>query len=70
MNVVLYSTNCPMCRILESKLKSKNVDFALITDVELMESLGFLSAPVLTIDGKPYNYGDAVRWVNSLKKGE
>lgn len=62
----LYTTNCPKCKILEAKLKSKNVEFDEIRDVKIMEEKGITSVPVLEIDGKMLGYLEAVKHVNSL----
>jgi len=64
--VILYSTNCPKCNILEKKLFSANIDFSIETDVEIMQSKGFMSAPMLEVDGKIMDFGNAIKWVNSL----
>ena len=66
MKVTLYSTNCPKCRVLETKLNEKNIEF--VTEGEdVMIEKGFLSAPMLEVDGKVMDFGDAVRWVNGLE---
>ena len=38
--IILYSTNCPKCNVLEKKLQSKNIDFEICNDVDLMLSKG------------------------------
>ena len=63
MNVVLYSTKCPQCRVLEMKLKQKGVSYEEINDVELMQEKGFMSAPKLEVDGTVYDFKEAVKWV-------
>lgn len=66
MSVTLYSTNCPKCQVLETKLKTANVDYELVTDEDLMIEKGFMSAPILEVDGEPMEFGDAIRWVNTV----
>ena len=66
MNVILYSTNCPMCNVLEKKLRHKDIAFDEINDVEVMRSKGFLSAPMLEVDGNIMNFKEAIDWINSL----
>jgi len=63
MNIVFYSTNCPMCKVLKTKLNQKNISFEEINDVELMTQKGFKAAPVLEVDGVVYNFKDAVNWI-------
>lgn len=63
--IKFYSTNCPKCKVLETKLKLKNIQYNTCTDVDEMLSLGIKSAPTLQLDdGKILNFADAVKWVN------
>lgn len=63
----LYSTDCPKCKILETKLKQKNIDYEICTDIERMKSLKIMSAPILEMDdGNRLNFADAVKWVNAV----
>ena len=63
----LYSTNCPKCKVLETKLKQKNIDYEVCTDIERMKSLKIMSAPILEMDdGNRLNFADAVKWVNAI----
>lgn len=63
MKVILFSTHCPMCRVLESKLKQSNIEFEEINDINLMAQKGFKSAPVLEVDGVAYNFKEAIEWI-------
>lgn len=67
-NITLYSNNCPKCRVLESKLNSKNIKYIKNTDIEEMKKLGFISSPILSVDGKTLDFINAVNWVNSQKE--
>ena len=62
MDVILYSTNCPKCKVLEKKLDSIGVDYTIVTGEDLMISKGFSSAPMLEVDGNIMDFGNAVRW--------
>ena len=66
MKVVFYTIDCPKCRVLESKLKAKKVNFEECRDIEIMQEKGFKSAPMLEVDGAAMNFGDAVKWINNL----
>lgn len=68
MKIVLYSTHCPKCNVLETKLNNLNVDYKVETDIEIMQEKGFMSAPMLEVEGKIMNFRDAVRWVNEMEK--
>ncbi len=63
--IKLYSTNCPKCKVLEMKMKQKNIDYEVSTDVQEMLSLGIKSAPVLQVEENLLQFTDAVKWVNS-----
>ena len=62
--VTLYTTHCPQCRVLEAKLKQKNIEYNEVTDINVMEELGILSAPVLAVGDELLLFKDAVTWVN------
>ena len=62
--VILYSTHCPKCRVLETKLKQKNIEYEECNDIEEMLKLGIQEAPQLEVDGKLMTFGEAVKWVN------
>ncbi len=66
MKVILYSTHCPKCKVLEMKLKQNNVDFEEINDVDLMVKKGFKATPVLEVDGVIYGFKEAVEWIKEL----
>ena len=34
MEVILYSTHCPRCNIIETKLKQKQINYVEITDID------------------------------------
>jgi glutaredoxin len=63
LNVVLYSTHCPKCKILETKLKQKNIPYEEVNDVDVMLSKGFSTAPMLEVDNVVYGFKDAADWI-------
>ena len=64
--MILYTTNCPKCKVLEAKLTAKNIDYDICSDVSVMEEKGFMEAPKLEVDGNILNFKEAVDYVNSL----
>lgn len=66
MKVILYSTHCPKCSVLESKLKEKNIEFKEVNDQQIMLDKGFMSAPMLEVDGEILKYADAMKWVSEI----
>lgn len=68
MEVIMYSTHCPQCKVLAKKLEQKNIPFTEVDDIELMRSLGIMSAPMLSIDGgAPINFKDSINWVKTVE---
>lgn len=66
MKVTLYSTNCPQCIQLEKKMNEKNIQYEKVNDISIMEQKGFLSAPMLEVDGVVMNYKKAFNYISSL----
>lgn len=64
MKLILYSTNCPKCRVLKKKLSDKRLSFEENYFVDEMEKLGITEVPVLSIDGELLDFKTAVDWVN------
>ena len=67
-NVILYSTGCPKCKVLKTKLDRAGVSYTVEEDVEAMRSIGLLSAPALCVDGELMLFGDAVKWADGQKE--
>jgi glutaredoxin-related protein len=62
--VILWSTHCPRCKVLELKLKQKNIEFEENNNVEEMTAKGFKEAPKLEItDGTIMDFKEAVEWL-------
>ena len=62
--IVLYSTKtCPQCNSLKRQLDSKNIDYEVCYDEDLMMSKGIRGIPSLEIDGKILTNVESVRWV-------
>jgi len=49
--------------VLEKKLNSKNINYEMITDENLMIEKGFMSAPILEVDDKTLDFKAAIDWV-------
>lgn len=64
MQVILYTTHCPKCLVLEKKLQSKNIDYVENTDADLMISKGFETTPMLEVDGNIMDFKAANTWIN------
>lgn len=68
MKIVLYSTFCPRCNVLEKKLKQKNISYEEVNDVGIMEEKGFTSVPILEVDGVSMDFKKANDWINSQEE--
>lgn len=65
--MTLYTTDCPKCKILESKLKAKNIEYTKVTDIEVMQKKGFKQAPMLEIGNMVLSFQSAVNYLNGVK---
>lgn len=65
MKVILYSTHCPRCNVLEKKLKQKNIPYEEVNDIAIMEEKGYLSVPVLEVDDVSMDFRTANDWINT-----
>lgn len=62
--IKLYTTHCPKCAVLETKLQQKNIAYETIDDTEKMIRMGMKSAPMLEVDNKLMGFAEAVQYVN------
>ena len=69
IDVVLYTTHCPKCMVLEQKLKAKGIIYSTVSDVNEMTYLGFKQAPMLKVDNSFLPFAAAVKWVNEVEIG-
>lgn len=65
MTVVLYSTGCPKCNVLEKKLSSEGIKYEIVNDADLMINKGFTSTPMLEVEGEVLDFKKAVDWINN-----
>lgn len=70
MDIVLYSTHCPQCKVLEKKLLAAGFEFTICEDMTIMHQLGMISAPGLQINGGDVlNFKEAVAWLKEASNG-
>lgn len=63
MNIILYSTHCPQCKVLEQALDTKKIEYQLCTDLTEMQKKGFKTVPQLEVDGTIMDLKEAFNWV-------
>lgn len=65
--IKLYSTHCPQCNALETKLQRAGIEYEICDDREVMLARGFKAAPILETEEGVMNFSQAIKWVNSKK---
>lgn len=67
--ITLYTTHCPQCAVLESRLNKAGIEFNVCDDEQVMLAKGFQSAPMLEADGQVLNYAQALTWIGERMSG-
>lgn len=70
MAIVLYSTGCPKCKVLKTKLDKKSIEYDIVSDLEIMKSKNFQSAPQLEVGSYTFDFSKAVKFVNMFDNSE
>jgi len=66
MEIILHTTDCPKCRILEKKLDQNGIKYHKNDDIQAMIDAGFREAPLLQIDEDTFlTFPDAAKWINT-----
>ena len=68
MNIIIYSTGCPKCRVIEKKLQLLKLPYTKISNIEEMTRRGFKSAPMTEVDGQLYNFKEMCDWISQQAK--
>ena len=63
MNIKLYTIHCPQCNVLRKKLDLAGISYTLIDDKEWLRENGYTKFPILEVDGKEYNFTEAIGWL-------
>lgn len=70
MELTLYTIGCPKCIILEKKLQTAHINYTICDNMNTMREKGYETLPILEIDGVPYEFGNAVKWINERISNE
>ena len=62
-NIIFYTTNCPKCKVLKTKMDAVKLTYNTCEDVEEMLSLGIQTAPALQINDSILDFGQAIKWL-------
>lgn len=64
MNIILYTVDCPKCKVLEKKLNNANISFEVCKDTKLMAERNISKLPMLEVDGEMLTFKEAVNMIN------
>ena len=67
MKVILYSTNCPRCKVLKTKLEQKKIQYEECNDINEMLKLNIKMAPMLQVDDSLLDFACDIKWINSME---
>lgn len=65
MSIILYTTHCPKCQVLQKKLDQKEIPYSINENVDEMLKKGLMSAPGLEVDGTMMKFTEANTWINT-----
>lgn len=68
-NVILYSNDCPNCKMLKSLLDKENIEYEENNSIDDMFRLGIDTVPVLGIDEELYSFKEAKKIIKNLNGG-
>lgn len=63
MEVVMFSTQCPKCKVLQKKLDDAGVSYTENCDVDAMMERGIRQAPMLLVGDELMDFTRAIAWV-------
>ena len=64
MSIILYSNNCPKCKVLKSKLNDKSISYKEENDMDEILKTGFRALPLLKVNGEILQFKEANDWIN------
>ena len=64
--IILFSTGCPKCNVLITKLNNANIEYAIESEnMSEILALGFTEVPVLKVDDEYMTFKEANNWINT-----
>lgn len=65
--IILYSTGCPKCKVLKTKLDTAQIEYVVCDDKQAMINKNFTNVPMLEFDGGMImDFKSAVEWINRI----
>ena len=65
--ILLFSTGCPMCNVLTSKLDNAGIEYEVTDNMSEILKRGFTTVPVLKVNDMYMGFKEANKWVNEYK---
>lgn len=62
--IILYTTHCPKCKVLETKLNQKKMSYTIVDNVDEITGMGIMSVPVLQVNDDLFSFVEANKWIN------
>lgn len=70
MNIIVYTTGCPRCKILEKTLVAAGIDYIAVSDVEEIVRKGFDTVPQMVVEGRDtMDFKAAMNWIKERSNG-
>lgn len=66
MEITFYTTHCPKCKVLKTKMDAMGLVYNTVEDVNEMEKLSIFSAPALKINNTIYDFGRAIKKLKEI----
>lgn len=66
MRIVLYSTGCSRCKMLEARMIEKDIPFEEIDDVDEINRIGITQTPMLKVGDKLMDFSRAIEWIRKM----
>lgn len=68
--IILYSTGCPRCKVLESALEESGIVYEKVSNEQDIIDMGFMTVPVLQADGKTMAFPEAYKYIKEICNGQ
>lgn len=62
---ILYTTNCPMCKMLKQRLEEAKIPFFEESDLKKIKELGILSVPMFKVGESLMDIHGAMEWIQN-----
>jgi glutaredoxin len=70
VNIIVYTTGCPRCKILEKTLVAAGIDYIAVSDVEAIVKKGFETVPQMEVEGgDTMDFKAAMNWIKERSNG-